>query len=510
MPVVQNLIRGLILMVLLTAIAATSQGQTLVLDEFSGSGFIDQAVWRLPAAGPGSFLGRTQLKTDFATGYPVRGSGVATLELETFLDSTGTAFLGNEINTKRNFARAGGLRFEVRMRLRDIPPGLVGAVFLFDVQRNNAGGQLVRDEYDHEILTSEALPGRENRLLLNYWNDKPFTGPDSGGSAVYLEPAIAGGWDLTQFHDYRIDWLEDRLDWYVDGQLVRTASNNIPDDPMTLRLNLWAPAADFGLAYSAALQPATEPGDNETFGLELDRIEIKRLNTFESGNLLAEPGFENQGGWTFFNNASLSSSVARSGSQSLRAFGPFSGGPNASGAYQDVAVQPGDELEARVFARSDSGDSIAGTSNFATIKIEFLDANDNVLGANAKESVICDGRDPDFPENVWVEGVVNAVVPANAAKARVVLPIIQLNNQGGSVAWDDAVLVKLNGFLLGDANQDGDLNNLDIASFVMALFNRPAYLVAHPGVDPDLVLDMNSDGALNNLDIFPFVQSLGF
>ena len=62
---------------------------------------------------------------------------------------------------------------------------------------------------------------------------------------MFEEPTVPGGWDMTQFHDYRIDWLPNRLDYYVDGQLVRSATDNIPDDPMTARFNIWAPDEDF-------------------------------------------------------------------------------------------------------------------------------------------------------------------------------------------------------------------------------------------------------------------------
>ena len=63
---------------------------------------------------------------------------------------------------------------------------------------------------------------------------------------------------------------------------------------------------------------------------------------------------------------------------------------------------------------------------------------------------------------------------------------------------------------LGDANDDGALNNLDITAFAEALFMPTAYAVAYPDVDPDLVLDMNNDGAFNNLDISGFATALGF
>ncbi len=62
--------------------------------------------------------------------------------------------------------------------------------------------------------------------------------------------------------------------------------------------------------------------------------------------------------------------------------------------------------------------------------------------------------------------------------------------------------------LVGDANGDGIFDNLDIASFVMALTNLPAYQAMHPGVNPDLVLDINDDGVFDNLDIAGFVALL--
>jgi hypothetical protein len=132
-------------------------------------------------------------------------------------------------------------------------------------------------------------------------------------------------------------------------------------------------------------------------------------------------GTQYTGYWFQFNEAFQSGELARTGEFSHKTFGPFFNNPNASGAWQNVDINPGDVLEGRVFAQSISSDSIAGLSNFATIKIEFLDAAGNVLAENVKESVIMDGRDPDFPEDVWVEGIVNAIAPASAARARLLL-----------------------------------------------------------------------------------------
>lgn len=60
----------------------------------------------------------------------------------------------------------------------------------------------------------------------------------------------------------------------------------------------------------------------------------------------------------------------------------------------------------------------------------------------------------------------------------------------------------------GDANGDGVFDNLDIAPFVLALTNLPAYQAMYPNVDPDVALDMNFDGGFDNLDIADFVAAL--
>lgn len=63
--------------------------------------------------------------------------------------------------------------------------------------------------------------------------------------------------------------------------------------------------------------------------------------------------------------------------------------------------------------------------------------------------------------------------------------------------------------LLGDANGDGEVNNLDINSFIQALLDPAGYAAAFPNIDVDVVLDLNGDGEFNNLDINGFLSLLG-
>ena len=63
---------------------------------------------------------------------------------------------------------------------------------------------------------------------------------------------------------------------------------------------------------------------------------------------------------------------------------------------------------------------------------------------------------------------------------------------------------------LGNADDDGIVNNIDVLDLSQALSNSGACAAAYPGVDPDVVLDMNCDRVFNNLDIGAFETALGF
>lgn len=62
-------------------------------------------------------------------------------------------------------------------------------------------------------------------------------------------------------------------------------------------------------------------------------------------------------------------------------------------------------------------------------------------------------------------------------------------------------------FPVGDLNCDGQVNNFDIDSFVLALTDPSGYAAAFPGCDI-LNGDINHDGVVNNFDIDPFVALL--
>src|SRR5262249_39560623 len=149
----------------------------------------------------------------------------------------------------------------------------------------------------------------------NYWNDQPFSHP---GDGQYVNPA---GLDLTQFQTYKVQWTPQSMKWYVNNTLVRTQTTNVPDDPLKLHFNLWAPDSSFADAFNAALQPTAVQANNQKYTVQVDHVEVNRINTTTSANLLVDSSFEDftphapngTGGWTLFNNAYAYPDIHREG-----------------------------------------------------------------------------------------------------------------------------------------------------------------------------------------------------
>jgi hypothetical protein len=436
----------------------TALGQVLFVDEFDGThgsaafhpgGVVDVSSFRVPFGGTtgDDFVGRTNFRFTLPQdGVSTAASGstdgkVAVLNLDTYNpNAAGATFLGTDVISKSNYAVGGGLRMTTRMRVQSgTPGGLVAAPFLYDVQRVVASNQ-VRDEIDHEIITNNAQSAAPDNTLTNVWNDGTFA---SAGAPVMI--SNPPGFDVTQFHDYRTDWTPTSVKWYIDNTLVRTESSVVPDDPMRAHMNFWAPDNTFAAAYNAALQPsASSPGT--TYRAEVDRIEIERFNTNVGANLLADASFEGfthpvsgNGGWALFNNASVSGAevAPQEGFASLKTYGPFQGSSNASGAFQNVPASPGQQFEGSVWAYSPSFDSILGRQNFTNITLSFVNAAGQVIGSvnfspgtNEKNTPIFDGRDPNMPQDQWIQYTVDAVAPAGTAFVRESLFFIQVYHPG--------------------------------------------------------------------------------
>lgn len=164
-----------------------------------------------------------------------------------------TTFLGGEIHTAMWFEPTSAYRFEARVRWPEAPRGLVTSFFTYGYDEPNQDS----DEIDFEFLSNEVfVPPRE--VLTNTWDDsqqKPV-------QVVMPDP-----FDLTEWQTFRMYWHPDpcvKWTWInpstAEEVVLRTETDPayIPDEPMQLYFNFWAPTDDWLKAYDADLQPDQE------------------------------------------------------------------------------------------------------------------------------------------------------------------------------------------------------------------------------------------------------------
>jgi beta-glucanase (GH16 family) len=210
--------------------------------------------------GVGTFLGRTQLRPP--TAPLTLANGALRLQLDTYNPtalSPGDSFWGSEIVSRQEFTPGNRLTFLARVRVAQSTPGMVASLFLYRLR------QATRDEIDFEVLTNRVPSG----ILTNVFRNEGFA---SGGSPRHVS---VPGFVASEFNDFQLEWSRDRVRWSINGQLIREESAGIPEGPMSLRFNLWAPNTDFADAYSPGLQPAPAAADNRSFFYEIDFVEVR-------------------------------------------------------------------------------------------------------------------------------------------------------------------------------------------------------------------------------------------
>ena len=126
---------------------------------------------------------------------------------------------------------------------------LVSKFYLFfgqvSVMMQAASGQgivssIVMESDDLDEVDWELIGGNNSYVQTNYFGK---------GNTTSYDRAIWHPIDDPQgnVRNYTTNWNQDRLEWYIDGDLVRTlhyedalGGKNYPQTPMTVRLGIWA------------------------------------------------------------------------------------------------------------------------------------------------------------------------------------------------------------------------------------------------------------------------------
>lgn len=111
-------------------------------------------------------------------------------------------------------------KYEVRMKAAH-NTGIVSSFFVY----TGPSFGTPWDEIDIEFLGKDTT-----KVQLNYYTN------GIGGH----EKLIDLGYDASkEFHNYAFEWKKDAINWYIDGQLVHTATDNLPVTPAKIMMNLW-------------------------------------------------------------------------------------------------------------------------------------------------------------------------------------------------------------------------------------------------------------------------------
>jgi hypothetical protein len=161
--------------------------------------------------------------------------------------------------------------------------------------------------------------------------------------------------------------------------------------------------------------------------------------TSQAQNLLADPGFETQTGWTLFNGASYSQAFAHSGTWSML----DATVNNVPGSFEQFAASPGMRFDLTGYALTPT--PLLGSPAFGILQVTYFDSANNNLGTvetspgNAKTSAQLNGGSTP---GVWTfldTGI--ATAPANTASIEAFTLYVDFSGNNQGVYFDDLSLV---------------------------------------------------------------------
>ena len=250
---------------------------TLFADEFN-AGTLDSTKWSVADAGwvlQRARFGQQPLMTQSGS------DRFARLRLDTYCpvawdpspsDGLSQYFYGTEMYTKQLFALGSGVEFETRMRGNSLPPGAIMAFFTYG-DAGNFPTTARRDEIDNEILGNLSA----SKVWSHVWSGwNPNYGYDDGIHDLTTIPDVPG-YNRNNWNIYKIRWLNNRVEIYINNVLVRTEVNILPQMPQSIHFNIWAADTYWQTAYNASLQTTTSARNNRSYSVDVDYLRVRSI-----------------------------------------------------------------------------------------------------------------------------------------------------------------------------------------------------------------------------------------
>jgi hypothetical protein len=171
--------------------------------------------------------------------------GVSNYSID-FITSTMSTKVWNTTNGVVNYG-TNGVEFTINQRL-DSPTVKTNFYLFFgqvEVIMQAATGQgvissMVLESDDLDEVDWEFMGGNNSYVETNYFGKGNTT---TYNRAIYYPVQTPE----ETFHNYTVDWSAEKLEWYIDGTIVRTlmyadanGGKDFPQTPMNLRLGIWA------------------------------------------------------------------------------------------------------------------------------------------------------------------------------------------------------------------------------------------------------------------------------
>jgi endo-1,3-1,4-beta-glycanase ExoK len=194
----------------LVMITKTATAETIIQDFTSKSNF--DAFWNISTWGNADQqYSAANVELDTVNGW---------VQLKLSASPPGTKPVCGEITSKRENFRYGSYRASIKF---DRTPGAVVGWFVYkDVPDLH--------EIDVEYLTDDI---KHIHFTLHHIR----TDVDYRKDAIEFDPTAA-------FHEYRFDWYDNRVVYFIDGMKIDSLNVNVPDAACAIMLNYWSANID--------------------------------------------------------------------------------------------------------------------------------------------------------------------------------------------------------------------------------------------------------------------------
>jgi len=289
--------------------------------------------------------------------------------------------------------------------------------------------------------------------------------------------------------------------FFVNNELIREETTDLAVDPQEFRLNIntpAAPAAPFASAFSAALQPTSNPSENQVFIFEIDSLVVIQFDPADSPPPIEIDLSETQliFDLTEFDLPDFSFLAFQSGFPTNDGFAiSLSAAADNFGGITDSAnllidnftlTEETEFLVEAIIGENNDTDLVLAvreaSGEFFSISIPAADLADDGQAIVGVNDFFFNG---DFDDGIPNSEIIEISLQSPFASGNAVDVIFQTVS----------VLASEPAFVLGDCDLDGDVDFMDIPALIEILIDG----IFLEQADCDL------SGAVDFADIFPFI-----